>query len=128
MLKDKSQLDIIVCDDSKLARQILINELKKNGVDIVRSVGSGDELIKVYKEQKADLVFLDLVMPNKSGIDTLEDLMEYDDKAQVIVVSSVGTSDNLKDVLKKGAKDFIQKPVDSENLKLIIEKVLKIWK
>lgn len=126
MLKDKSQLDIIVCDDSKLARQILINELKKNGVDIVRSVGSGDELIKVYKEQKADLVFLDLVMPNKSGIDTLEDLMEYDDKAQVIVVSSVGTSDNLKDVLKKGAKDFIQKPVDSENLKLIIEKVLKI--
>ncbi len=125
LLKDRKELDIIVCDDSKLARQILVNELEKNGIGNVKSVGSGDELINVYKEQRADLVFLDLVMPDKSGRETLEELRNYDNKAQVIIVSSVGTSDNLKEVLKNGAIDFIQKPIDGENLKSVLNKLIK---
>ncbi len=125
MVNGKKELDIIVCDDSKLARQILVNELEKNGVGNVRSVGSGDELIKVYKEHRADLVFLDLVMPDKSGKETLEELRDYDNEAQVIIVSSVGTSENLKEVLKNGAIDFIQKPIDDENLKSVIDKLIK---
>lgn len=124
MLKHKNELDIIVCDDSKLARQILINELSNSGINNIRSAASGDNLLEEYKTQKADLVFLDLIMPDKSGQETLKELIEYDNEAQVIIVSSVGTSENLKDILKIGARDFIQKPIEKENLELIIERIL----
>lgn len=125
-MKDKKveDLKIIICDDSKLARKSTEKLLKTRGVKDIRLAETGDIAISKYKEEKADIVLLDLLMPNKTGIETLKELIEFDKDVTVIIVSSAGTSVNLKEALKIGAKDFVQKPIIEENINSIIIKLL----
>ena len=60
----------------------------------------------------------------KDGITATKEIMAYDSKAKVIMVSSVGTQTNLKEAIKAGAKDFIQKPVEESLLEQVLEHVL----
>ena len=75
-----------------------------------------------FQSDKPDIVFLDIVMPVKDGIAAVKEIkVESDPKAVIIIVSSVGTQAQLKNAIEAGAKDFIQKPLNVEQ----IERVLK---
>ena len=82
---------------------------------------NGQEAIDKFKSDKPDIVFLDIVMPVKDGIAAVKEIRESDPKAVIIIVSSVGTQAQLKNAIEAGAKDFIQKPLNVEQ----IERVLK---
>ncbi len=64
-------------------------------------------------------------MPNKDGIEAVEEILAYDSNAKVVMASSVGTQSFLKDAIKAGACDFLQKPLDPEQVKRIIINVAK---
>ena len=66
--------------------------------------------MELVKEEKPDMIFLDLIMPKLDGTETLRQIMEINDKSKVVIVSSIGTQDTLIQTLKLGAKEFIQKP------------------
>ena len=113
---------VLICDDSILARK----QLK----DIVSSLGNptfiestdGQDAIDKYTEHNPDVVFLDIVMPKKDGNLAIEEIIEYDPNAAIIIASSVGTQSQLKCALKAGAKDFIQKPLEKQLVLDVIEK------
>ena len=94
---------ILITDDSILARK----QLK----DIISTLGT--------------LVFLDIVMPKKDGNDAIRDIMEFDPEATIIIASSVGTQSQLKNALEAGAKDFIQKPLDKEQVLAVVKRFLE---
>ena len=62
-------------------------------------------------------------MPEVTGIDTLVQLLETDTSARIVMVSSVGTEDTVKDCLRKGAKSFLQKPLQKEGMLNILKNV-----
>ena len=66
------------------------------------------------------MVFLDIVMPVKDGISAITEIKAYDKDADIIVVSSVGTQTHLKAAIEAGANDFIQKPLNAEQIHHII--------
>ena len=114
---------ILICDDSILARK----QIK----DIIATIGEqptifeapdGQSAIDIYKEHRPDMVFLDIVMPKKDGNIAIEEIMAFDPNAIIIIVSSVGTQTQLKCALEAGATDFIQKPINKDQ---IIESVNK---
>lgn len=117
-------LKILLCDDSILVRR----QMKKCLTDIypfeVVEAANGDIAIDEYKKEKADLVFMDIVMPKKDGITTSKELLEYDPNARIIIVSTVCTQNNLKEAMAAGVKKFLQKPVNHEDLKLVLSSVL----
>lgn len=118
---NKEDLKILICDDSILARKSLKEILNNlNYYDIVE-VADGQTVIDTYKVLNPDIVFLDIVMPVKDGITAVKEIREFDKDACIIMVSSVGTQTHLKEAIKSGARDFLQKPVDIEQLKQIIE-------
>ena len=80
-----------------------------------------DRVFSLFEEEKPDIVFLDIVMPVKDGITATKEIIEFDHDARIVVISSVGTQTHLREVIKAGARDFIQKPVDQNLLKQIIE-------
>ncbi|MBR5337357.1 MAG: response regulator [Lachnospiraceae bacterium] len=115
---------ILICDDSILARSQMRDMLSNIGDFEVFEAKNGAEAIEVYKENKPDMAFLDIVMPVKNGIDVVKEIMEFDKDAKIIMASSLGNNSNLKAALEGGAIDFIQKPVDEERLREILNKNL----
>ncbi len=111
---------ILIGDDSILARRQLKDTISSFGKATFIEAGNGQEVIDLFKSEKPDLVFLDIVMPVKDGITAVSEIMQADPSACIIMVSSVGTQSQLKMAIEAGAKDFIQKPLDSEQLKSVI--------
>ncbi|MCR5508681.1 MAG: response regulator [Lachnospiraceae bacterium] len=117
----RSDVKLLVCDDSILARKSITAMLNSFGYDNVLEVSNGEDAVITYKKEKPDVVFLDIVMPVKDGITATKEIREFDPEAKIVVISSVGTQTHLREVIKAGAKDFIQKPVEKEILKQILE-------
>ena len=119
---DITNKKILVCDDSVLARKQLLDAVKEiaEGGTFIEGK-NGIDAVELYKSEKPDLVFLDIVMPEKDGTTALAEIKEFDSEAVIIIVSSVGTQDQLKKAIQLGAKDFIQKPFEKNQIKEIIE-------
>ncbi|MBQ3030858.1 MAG: response regulator [Agathobacter sp.] len=103
---------VLICDDSILARKQIKDCISIAGTPTIFEASDGDKAVQIYKEQKPDLVFLDIVMPKKDGNIAIKEIMEFDKDAVIIIVSSVGTQSQLKCALESGATDFIQKPIN----------------
>ena len=117
-------LKILICDDSILARKKMRETLKFSGcVDIIE-VADGQAAIDAYKKENPNITFLDIVMPVKDGITAVKEICSYDPNAYIIMVSSVGTQTHLKEAIKAGAQDFMQKPASPEQITHAIKHVL----
>lgn len=112
---------ILIGDDSILARKQLKDLLAANGCTNFVEAANGQEAIDKYKTEKPELVFLDIVMPVKDGIAAVTEICEFDSAATIIIVSSVGTQTQLKQAIEGGAKDFIQKPLNADQISRIVE-------
>ena len=113
---------VLICDDSILARKQLKDIVSSLGNPTFIEATDGQDAIDKYKENNPDIVFLDIVMPKKDGHLAIEEIIEYDPNATIIIASSVGTQSQLKCALKAGAKDFIQKPLEKQLVLDVIEK------
>lgn len=116
----ENDLKILICDDSLLARKNLKDSLKSLNCTNIIEVSDGQSAIDTYKAQKPNITFLDIVMPVKDGISAVREIRSYDRDAYVIMVSSVGTQTHLKEAIKAGAQDFLQKPATLDQLKAVI--------
>ncbi len=120
-----NDMKVLVCDDSILSRKKLKDCIISLGCKETFEAADGEEAVTVYKEQHPDLVFMDIVMPKKDGIDAVKDIIAIDPEAKIVMASSVGTQSFLKDAIKAGASDFLQKPLDAEQVKRLVENFVK---
>ncbi len=119
---DLSAKSILICDDSILARKSLKDAiLSFSEGPTFYEASNGQQAVDLYKEHQPDLVFLDIVMPQKDGIAATEEIIAAAKDAKVIIVSSVGTQAQLKKALEAGATDFVQKPISKPQLERIVE-------
>lgn len=111
---------ILICDDSILARRQLKDIVSSfGGVNFIEA-SNGQEAIDLYMEHSPDIAFLDIVMPVKDGHSAISDIMNWDSKAEIVVVSSVGTQTHLRQAIQLGAKDFVQKPLNERQVESIL--------
>lgn len=111
---------ILISDDSILARKQLKDIIASYGSPTFIETSNGQDTIDTYKREHPDLVFLDIVMPVKDGNAAIREIRDYDSNAEIIIASSVGTQAQLKAAIEAGAKDFIQKPLNPEQVHSII--------
>ena len=116
---------ILIVDDAQFTRNMLKNIINKTTYgEVVGEASNGNEAIVAYKKLKPDMVTMDLVMPEKGGIETIEELVKMDKNAVIVVVSALGQEALVLEAAKKGAKDFIQKPYKSEQIVEVMERIL----
>lgn len=118
-------IKILITDDSILARKQLKDIISTLGSPVFIEATDGQSAIDQYKETNPDLVILDIVMPKKDGNMAIKEIMDYDPKATIIVASSVGTQSQLRSAIESGAKDFIQKPIDKDQLLAVVNRFLE---
>ena len=115
-MTEMKKVKVLAVDDSKTMLAMISAQLKGSDFEVVATASSGPEALEKYKQHKPHLVLLDIVMPEVTGVDTLERLLRTDASACVVMVSSLGTVDAVQDCLKKGAKSFLQKPLQREGM------------
>lgn len=121
----KNNLRVLICDDSLLIRKKLREALEKCKCKEIFEAENGNIGVELAKANNPDLIFMDIVMPDKDGIEALKEIMEFNPDAKVVMASSVGTNNHLKEALDSGAYDFIQKPISLDVITHLIEKILK---
>ncbi len=118
-------LKVLICDDSMFARKKLSMTISNLGVKEIYEAADGEEAISKYMEHKPDVVFMDIIMPKVTGIDALKQIIDSDPDAKIVMASSVGTQGHLKEAIKAGAADFLQKPISDEDTMAILENAAK---
>ncbi|MBO6303191.1 MAG: response regulator [Ruminiclostridium sp.] len=120
-----SDITVMICDDSPLVRKKISEILARVGITNMINAEDGEQAVEIYKEKSPDLVFMDIVMPKKTGIDALREIRAMDSEAKVVMASTVGTQSNLIAAIKEGAFEFLQKPVKEDDVLKIINRMLK---
>ena len=120
-----SKKRILITDDARFTRNMLKKIIEKtNFTEVVGEAANGNESIALYKQLKPDLVTMDLVMPEKGGIETIKEILSFDSSAIIVVVSALGQEALVLEAAKKGAKDFIQKPFKNEQVVDVLQRIL----
>ena len=114
---------ILVIDDEEDIRESLEALLTLEGYAVDLAPNGGEGLRKL-ESREYDLVLLDLMMPDRSGMDVLRDIRERDRELPVFMVTAFGSIDAAVEALKCGANDFIQKPWKNEQLLVEISQVI----
>src|SRR3712207_6126618 len=91
----------------------------------VRAAESGRRALEMLRQGPADVIISDVKMPDVSGIEMLRAVREFLPDAAVVMMTAFATVETAREAFKLGADDFIQKPFDVDELKLIVEKALE---
>jgi two-component system chemotaxis response regulator CheY len=113
---------ILIVDDSALMRKVLRDILEAEGYTNVSEAANGQEALDLCAKEKPELMFLDIIMPEVSGMDVLRELHGG---VPTIVVSAVGQHAVIDEAKKLGALDFIVKPFDKDRVLDRARKLLK---
>jgi len=115
---------ILVIDDERSIRNTLKEVLEYENHEIDTAV-DGSEGIEMYAKGKHELVLCDIKMPNMDGIEVLEKLIDMPGNAPIVMISGHGNIDTAVEAIKKGAFDFIEKPLDLNRLLITIRNALE---
>jgi len=117
---------ILVIEDDNSFRSVLVQMLTRAGYD-VRQAGDGNQAVEVCTDFNPDLVLTDIIMPDKEGLETIQDLLALNPNLKIIAMSGggkFGPDSYLPLAQKLGAKASLQKPFMREELISTIEEVL----
>ncbi len=116
--------NILIIDDEQTQREVLTGYLKKKGYHIL-SADSGEEGIKLVKQNAVDIVLSDFKMPDKTGLEVLEEVKKINPEISFVIITAYSTVETAVKAMRMGAYDYISKPVDLDELDLLIEKIIE---
>lgn len=111
---------LIVDDERTLARSIK-TFLTESGYQ-AEVAGTADQALELLERLRPDVIFLDVRLPGMSGIELLGRIREFDSAVPVVIMTAFGTIEGAVDAVKRGAFDYLKKPVDLEELKLLADR------
>ncbi|NQU44707.1 response regulator [bacterium] len=117
---------IIVVDDDDQVRVMLRQMLERIGHE-VREASTGNEALKCYAEEPADLVIMDLIMPDKEGIETITEMRRKFPRVKIIAMSGggrIGADNYLEIASKLGAQRTLSKPFNLEKIQQALNDLL----
>ena len=116
-------LKVLIVDDASFMRAMLKDILISGGFDLAGEAMDGVEAVQKYKELRPDVVTMDIVMPLRSGIDAVKEIIALNKDARIIMCSALGQESLVLEAINAGAKDYIIKPFDPDKVVEMVKKV-----
>ena len=116
---------ILIVDDAIFMRNILKKILVEHGYEIVGEAENSDAGVQAYKDTMPDMVTMDICMPEKSGMEAIKEIIQYDENAKILVCSSLGQELLVMESIELGAKDFLVKPFKKAKLIDVVSTILE---
>jgi len=120
----KEKVNILVVDDEEIVRESLVEWLREEGYN-AEVAEDGFKALEKLKERNWDIALVDLKMPKMDGLELLEKIKQESPDTQVIIFTAYATVHTAVQAIKKGAYDYLVKPLDPEEVSLLIERLLK---
>lgn len=128
--RNHDTLKILIVDDSDFNRRSMGDILTEEGFNVVGLAASAEEAIQLAYSTKANLIFVDIVMPEISGLDLTKHFQEKQqtstDERFIIMMSSLNIESIVIESISNGAIDYLQKPFDREELIRSVEKIERL--
>jgi DNA-binding NtrC family response regulator len=119
----QKNIKILLVDDDNSLRDMLSIVLKKEGYDVV-SLENAMLALKILKKRSFDLIISDIKMPGISGIKLLSKIKSINNEIPIIMITAYASTNDAVEAMKLGAEDYITKPFNLDELKIIINKAL----
>lgn len=116
------QFRVLVIDDDDPGREVMELLLRRAGFS-VQSVNNGGDGVALVRDGVVDLVLVDLFLPDKSGIEILREIRQVAPEIEVVVITGHASAQTAVAAMKEGAFDYITKPVNFDELKIVISKI-----
>ena len=116
------KIKVLIADDVKIMRNLLKSSLAGLDCEVVCELADGEKVLAAIQEHKPDVVFLDINMPGRNGLDVLKEIRAVDPDIFVAIVSGHSTFENVKLSIDRGANGFVVKPITMPRLQEIINK------
>ena len=115
---------ILIADDAAFMRMLIKNSLSKQGYTDIIEAADGQIACEQYRIEHPDLVFMDITMPNKTGLEALAEIRKLDPSSKVVMCSAMGQQAMVIESIQSGAKDFIVKPFQADRVLEAVQKVV----
>lgn len=114
---------VLIVDDTAFMRKLLKNILFGAGFDIAGEAENGKQAVEMYNKLKPDVVTMDVVMPEMTGIDALKQIKSIDREAKIVMCTAIGQEKVVMTAIKMGARGYIIKPFQAPK---VIEEIKKV--
>lgn len=114
---------VLVADDARFMRQLIREIIEPEGFEVVGEAADGRAAVEEFQKLQPDVVTMDIVMPKRSGIDALKEILALDAGAKVAMVSALGQEALVMEALQAGAADYIVKPFKPEAVIATLRKI-----
>jgi two-component system chemotaxis response regulator CheY len=115
---------VLIVDDVAFVRKTLAEILTEAHYQVVGEAQDGLQALELYASLRPDLVTMDVVMPQMSGIDATRRIMKADKDARVVIVSAMGQENLVMEAINVGARDYILKPFSADEVLKTVERAL----
>jgi DNA-binding NtrC family response regulator len=122
--RDELEYRILVIDDEENMLELFSRILKKEGYNVTTALNA-EGALDIFREKVFDLIIADLALPGMNGVELLKRVKEEEPDIPFILITAYGTVESAVEAMKLGAFDYIPKPFQTEELKIVIEKALK---
>ncbi len=122
---ENKKVKVMAVDDSSFMLSVITSYLQGSEFEIIETARNGKDALDKLGRCSPDVVLLDIVMPGEDGIETLEKILSKTPSTRVVMVSSLGTEEAVMECLKKGAKNFLQKPFEQEKIISVLRGIMR---
>lgn len=125
--RNHDTLKILIVDDSEFNRKNMVEILTYEGFNVIGQAASAEDAIQIAHSAKPNLIFIDIVMPEISGLELTKHLQDKGSGEKfIIMMSSLNIESIVIESISNGATDFLQKPFEREDLIKAVEKVERL--
>jgi two-component system, NtrC family, response regulator AtoC len=117
----ESKRTILIADDEANMRKVLAAMLRREGYEVI-TVSDGAEALDILRRARIDVLLTDLKMPKVDGMELLRKVLQEFEGVPVVMLTAHGTVDTAVSAMKLGAFDYLSKPFDKDELRLVIKK------
>jgi two-component system chemotaxis response regulator CheY len=121
---NSSEKTVLIVDDIAFVRKTLKQILTSHGYKVVGEAENGIDAIELYESTRPDLVTMDLVMPNMNGVAATRAILKNDPDAKIVILSGMMQENLVSEAIMAGAKDYIVKPFQTDEVMRVLESVL----
>jgi DNA-binding NtrC family response regulator len=118
------EIPILFVDDDQQILNVISAYLSRTGY-FIETANNGLQALEKIKNREYAIVFSDLIMPEISGLDLLKAIKKNNPETEVIIVTGYGTIESAIEALKLGGYDYLQKPINFERLKILIDRIIE---
>jgi two-component system, chemotaxis family, chemotaxis protein CheY len=121
----QGKLKLLICDDSNIIRRKIERELKIDRLQVIATASNGKLAVEAFRKEPADVVTMDITMPEMDGIECVEKLVAIKPDVLILIISALSDKATAIEALKRGANGFLCKPFSDRQLTDALAELLR---